>query len=125
MAARAQLVRKLGAHGVNLAFDCVAGDGALGPAFGHHGTQGSNFGGGVPVGLFSPMRIRHRRCNLGGINEGEFAAVKRKVRGANPQWARQRGLKLGSGFEPLHVENGARPSQIRQPGACGPSHGAH
>lgn len=89
-------MRKISAHGVNLSFDGIARDGALGPAFGNHCTN--------PHFLYG----KQNRCinQLAGPWLYKFGvqriAMQCKVRRFCNNRTSKDCLKLGSSFKPLH-----------------------
>lgn len=81
---------------VDLAFDGVACDGALGPSFGDHGAK-PNFLGLKKGGA---VRVFVRGQGLGF---GQVKTVQSEVRGVRNHAACKGCLKLRAGFQTLHT----------------------
>jgi len=85
---------------VDLTLDSVAGDGALGPAFGYQRTQG----GAIQRQAFVKSVCARRRA-LGGLGRIERAKVQHEIVAAGLHRAGHRCLELGAGAQSLHVSD--------------------
>ncbi len=121
-------MRKISAHGVDLAFDGVARNGPFGPAFWNHGTEPDILDGKQrPIG--QALR-RIAELTLHGLHIKRIA-MQGEMCGSCDDNASKNSLELRSGLKPLHkrqasAQETADSQQIpdlRQPGVYGPWRG--
>jgi len=92
-------MRKISAHGVDLAFDGVARDSPFGPAFGNHGPEPD-----VLDGKQRPCRKDFSRAAGFGLHGPRIQgiAMQCEMRCLGDKGAGKNRLELGTGLKPLH-----------------------